>query len=163
MTPSDPKAPPATLTGAVITRFAIAAQQFQNAMERRLAPHGLTLVQLSVLSHMVRRQAAGARAQRITQIARAVDVNQPGVTKIMTKFEAAGWITFEEDPHDKRARAARATPAAQAHLAALMPQLFAELGAWLSDWPDEEKALFLRLLERLSGFFDDNRRLDAQG
>lgn len=144
----------------LLTRFGIAAQLFQTEMEKRLAPFGLTLAQLSVLSHLARRQGEGAPPQRVTQIARAVEVQQPAVTKMVAKFEGAGWVALIADPEDRRAKAVRITPQGLQHLGQLRRGLFPELGQWLAGWPAAQRARFTEDLRAFGGFFEAARNLD---
>jgi DNA-binding MarR family transcriptional regulator len=146
----------------LVTRFGIASQLYTGAIERRLAPHGLTFAQLSVLSHMARVGKGGAEALRVTQIAQAVEVNQPAVTKMLTKFEGAGWVAFQSSANDRRARAASITPAGLAHLAQVRQSLFPELGQFLATWAPEERERLIQDLQRLGSFLESQRGLDAR-
>ncbi len=145
-----------------MTRFGIASQLYTGALERRLAPHGLTLSQLSVLSHLARVSKGGQEALRVTQIAQAVEVNQPAVTKMLTKFEGAGWVAFKSSLNDRRARAASITPAGLSHLAQVRQTLFPELVQFLATWSPEERDRMIEGLQRLAGFLDSQRGLDAR-
>lgn len=148
---------------ALMVRFGIASQLYQGAMERRLAQHGVTLAQLSVLSHLARNQQRAIGPQRVTQIARAVEVNQPGVTKMLAKFESAGWVRFDTSTTDKRTRAASITPAGLAHLGAIRQGLFPELGQFLAEWPEETRKRFTQDLQYFGEFLDSHRSLDDNG
>lgn len=144
----------------LVTRFGIVSQMYSHGMEQRLARHGLTLAQLSVLSHLARVGKGGDEALRVTQIARAVEVNQPAVTKMLSKFEGAGWIRFKNATTDRRARAAIITPGGLAHLMQVRQSLFPELGQFLAGWTADDRKRFTQDLQRLGSFLESQRTLD---
>lgn len=140
----------------VMTRFSIASQLYQSRSETRLAPMGLTLSQLSVLTHLARRQAAC----RVTDIARAVEVGQPAVTKMLKKFEREGWIEPVHSDHDKRSKSVVITPRGGAHVLEVQKTLMPELGAFFAQWAPQDIAQFTDHLTRFGAFLDQNRLLD---
>ncbi|SPF81011.1 MarR family winged helix-turn-helix transcriptional regulator [Pseudoprimorskyibacter insulae] len=148
--------PPNPNVMAALTRFGIASDLFQSAMQVRLADHGLTTAQLSVLSHLARR----SEPQRVTDIAQAVGVGQPAVTKMMVKFEGAGWVHMVADAQDRRTRRAEATDQGRAFLMQVQRGLFPELGAFLAGWSPEDLQAFTEGLTRFGQFLDSNRRVD---
>lgn len=143
---------------ALMTRFGIASQMYQTVMEQQLAAHNLTVPQLSVLSHLVRSN----QAQRVTDIARAVDVGQPAVSKILAKFDSAGWIAFAASDADKRSKSAVATPLGAQSLMRIQTSLLPGLADHLQGWSDQERDAFASLLGRLCGFFQEQRRQTTQ-
>lgn len=150
------KNPPNPEVIALLTRFGIASNLFQSVMDKRLARVDLTLAQLSVLSHLVR---AGS-PRRVTDIARAVEVSQPAVTKILAKFEGLGLITFSGDKRDKRIKAAEATPAGAQHFIEVQRRTFPEMGAFLNGWSSQDRTQFTDYLMRLGAFLDQTRSED---
>lgn len=138
---------------ALLTRFAITSQLFQTQSEARLSKMGLTLSQMSVLSHLARRGGA----LRVTDIARAVEVGQPAVTKMLAKFEGAGWVRMVSHPEDRRSKMAEATPAGQQHLAEVQRSLFPDLMGFFIGWEDAEIQRFMADLSRFSAFLDARR------
>ena len=109
------------------TRLAITLDLYNSVLSERLRPFGLTRSQLSVMSHLARR----SEPQRVTDIARAVDVGQPAVTKMISKFENSGWVTLVDSQTDKRVKAAQMTPAGYQHLGQVQRQLLPELKPFL--------------------------------
>ncbi len=139
-----------------LTRFGIASQLFQSFLETRLAPHGLTPAQLNVLSHIARARAP----QRVTDIATAVQIGQPAATKILTKFEQAGWVVFIASSVDRRSKLAQITKAGGEHLINVQRSTMPDLGAFLTEWPTEDLHHLTQALTRLGQFLDDRRDLD---
>ena len=66
------------------TALSINTQLFSTRMGQMLDRFGLTEAQFSVLNHLARRMPEG---QSVTAIAAAVEVKQPAVSKMVTKFE----------------------------------------------------------------------------
>lgn len=137
-------------------RFGLASQLFQSLLDKRLAPMGLTSAQLSVLSHLARRGSA----QRVTDIAKTVQVGQPAVTKMLAKFETAGWITLVASAYDKRSRAAQITPKGGEHLVSVQKSLLPELGPYLMGWDKARLSQFTEDLFEFAGFLDGLGTLD---
>lgn len=144
----------------MMTWAAIATQLYGQAMEQRLAPHGLTSAQLSALSHLARRTHPPKPAQTVTAIARAVQVQQPAVTKMMAKFTENGWVTLEPDSADARKRQYRITGAGLSHLTEVQRGLFPGLAAQFADWSETDIARFTADLKRFAAVFESMRRLD---
>lgn len=147
--------------GEMMTWAAIATQLYGNALEQRLGAHGLTGAQLSVLSHLARHSHPTLPSQGVSAIARAVQVQQPAVTKMMTKFAREGWIRFETDPKDARKRNCRITAPGLDHLTRVQRALFPDLGQHFTDWTEADITRFTADLKRFAAVFDAMRRLDA--
>ena len=137
--------------GELMTRFGMAAQLFQTKLEAGLAPYGLTIPQMSVLSHLV----ALAQPLRVTEIARAVEVGQPAVTKMLTKFEHAGWVGFITSAEDRRSKAVVATDNGRKLLAEVQQSIFPTLGGFFSEWKSEDLANFSEYLKKVIQLMDD--------
>lgn len=142
----------------IMTRFGIASQLFQNMMETRLATFGLTVPQMSVLSHIVRL----SRPLRITDIARAVQVGQPAVTKMITKFENAGWVGFIANQNDRRSKVVQATDEGTAHLLHVQRSLMPTMGNFFAEWKSEDLDHFGEYLTKLGQFLDESRNQTNQ-
>ncbi len=137
------------------TWLSIVAQLFGSRMNVLLEPHGLTPGQFSILHHIARQRIAGG--MRVTDIAAAVEVGQPAVTKALAKFRNLGLIDLAGNPHDKRSRHVTPTPAAAELLDTIYrdigPDLFRTFGA--ID-PDEVRN-FATQLKKLGRWLDQNR------
>lgn len=134
----------------MIARFSAAIQRVQGEFERRLAHEGLTSAQLNVLSHLAQRGR-----QRVTDIAGAVNVGQPAVTKMLAKFEAAGWVIFKSSDEDRRSKLAHMTEDGLAHLQDVQKQLFDDLGEVLAHWSQADIEGFTEYLSRFDGIWEE--------
>lgn len=130
----------------LMMRFGIAAQHYNSLLEKRLAPHGLTPLQLSVLSHLTRHP----QPQPITEIASAVDAGQPAISKMVAKFATAGWVTQTADQNDKRIKHIKITPTGSQHLLQTQKNLMPDITAALQNWDDTEMAQFTADLKKFA-------------
>lgn len=147
------------LTGSLVaecsTWLTIVAKLFGTRMQVLLEPHDLTQGQFSILHHIAR-QPPGQGA-RISDIAAAVEVEQPAVTKTIAKFQIMGLVEIVASPKDKRAKLVTATPAAGQLLGKIYqdigPDLMKVFGAVNAD----EVEKFAVQLKQLGQWLDANR------
>lgn len=132
------------------TRLGIASDLYRNVIEKRLTAYDLTPAQLSALSHIARRGAP----QGVSDIARAIDVGQPAVTKMLNKFERAGWVTISGSKHDRRIKEAAITQDGGMHIGQVHRSLMPELPQLLEAWSAAELERFTQDLIDLSQFLD---------
>ena len=118
------------LMGECATWLAIVTQLYTARMNSLLAASGMTLAQFSILHHLANPRLAGG--SRISDIASAVEVGQPAVTKTIAKFQIRGLVELADDPQDKRARLVRPLPKAGQVVSeirfAMGPDLFSAFG-----------------------------------
>lgn len=147
------------ITGPVIaetaTWLSIVSQLFGNRMGALLKPHGLTLGQFSILHHVARPRLTGA--MRVSDIAAAVEVGQPAVTKALAKFQAMGLVEIEADQADRRARGVRPTPRAAELLDTVYRDIGPDLYRTFEVLGEEDIEAFARQLKRLGQWLDTNR------
>lgn len=152
-----PNAPPADppLAARFGQRLGIVSQLYTGFLSRLLEPHDLTWAQFALLLHLGRR---GAPA-RMSDMASAVDLTQPAVTKIVQKFAGLGWVEISRDAADQRNRPVRITPAGQARLIAVQrsfgPAFEALLEGWDADVLERLTADLARLSNRLELLRDE--------
>ncbi len=147
------------LTGAMVaectTWLSIVSQLFGNRMSILLKPHGLTLGQFSILHHITRQKIG--TGNRVSDIAAAVEVGQPAVTKALSKFRNMGLVAFGETLTDKRAKTVVALPAAGALLGTIYQDIGPELFRVFSVVDTEALEGFLSQLKVMGHWLDDNR------
>ena len=136
------------------TALGISSQLFSTRMAQVLDRFGLTVAQFSVLNHLARRIPEG---QSVTAIAAAVEVKQPAVSKMVTKFEGMGWARFDTITGDARAKQVLLTEAGSAHLMTVQRALLPDYTEMLEGWRDEEIEALTAQLFRLIGWMDRNR------
>lgn len=128
-------------------------QLYTSRMEILLAPEGLTLAQFSVLVHLSRQ----SRAQRISDITRAMGANQPAITKTISKFEGMGFVKTGSDSLDKRSRLVSLTEKGHATLGGIRAKLGTEPKAVFDGWKEKDIARLQKYLGRLAQWYDANR------
>lgn len=147
------------LTGALIaecsTWLSIVSKLFNTRMGVLLAPHQLTPSQFSILHHVTRQRLEGG--QSISQIAAAVEVEQPAVTKTMNKFQNMGLVKFDAHPSDKRSKIVRATSEADRLLEMIYQDIGPDLFKVFDSLNGSDIETFAAQLKTLGKWLDENR------
>jgi len=143
------------LVGETATWLSIVSQLFTTRMASLLEPHGLTPAQFNLLNHITRPDLR--TGTRISDIAAAVEVGQPAVTKAMAKFDNMGLIDLIEDKNDKRVRIVKARPDAQMLIGQIRQSIGPDLFTVFSAIDDTEIEGFVRNLKKLGVWLSDNR------
>jgi DNA-binding MarR family transcriptional regulator len=139
--------------GSVARNVGVLSQLYQSRMAVLLEPVGLTYNQLALLSHLT----AVGEPQPISAIAEAMEINQPGVTKIVKKLTDAGLLATEDSTHDRRVKLVSLTEAGYQQLGQSMQALGSDVAAWFADWSPDDVATLDRLLSELTSFLDRHR------
>ena len=135
--------------------LSILCQLFSSRMAALLEPHGLTPAQFGILNHIARPDLR--EGTRVSDIAKAVEVRQPAVTKTIAKFEEAGLVRLTPSAHDARAKLINITPEGGAHLIEVQKSIGPNLAGLFADIPAEDLAQFNRTAGKLIGWLDTNR------
>jgi len=147
------------LTGPLIaecsTWLSIVSKLFNTRMSVLLAPHQLTPSQFSILHHVTRQRLEGAHT--ISQIAAAVEVEQPAVTKTITKFQNMGLVEIEANSSDKRSKLVRATSKADGLLGTIYQEIGPDLFKVFDSLNGSDIATFAAQLKTLGQWLDKNR------
>lgn len=136
---------PPLASGDLGTLIGIATHMFHAQVARALAPHDLTWPQFSLLMHLSRKGGA----QRVSDLAAAVDLTQPAATKIVQKFTGLGWVAAEADRSDGRNRPIRLTATGHEVLTRVQTDLAPLMEALLDGWPAQDRADLGQVLGRL--------------
>ncbi|AKS45534.1 DNA-binding transcriptional regulator, MarR family [Octadecabacter temperatus] len=124
-------------------------------MATLLEPHGLTTGQFSILHHITRPAIGGG--SRVSEIAAAVEVEQPAVTKALAKFQNLGLVEIVSHKSDKRAKVVSATPAAGALLGRIYQDIGPDLQKVFGSIDEAELEAFAKTLKQLGQWLDANR------
>ena len=147
------------LTGPLVSECAtwlsIVSQLYGTRMDALLEPHGLTLGQFSILHHLLRQRSRGG--SRISDIAAAVEVGQPAVTKALAKFRNLRLVDVAENPTDRRSRIVTVRPEAVALLDNIHKDIGPELFRTFSAIDADEIERFSKALKQLGKWLDRNR------
>lgn len=149
------------LVAEIATWLSIVSQLYSTRMEALLRPHGLTLGQFSILHHIARQRIEGGN--RISDIAAAVEVQQPAVTKAVAKFSVMGLVEIEQDSSDKRARSVIARPEAAQLLDTIYKGIGPDLFGVFQSIDEDHRESFAEQLRHLGKWLDQNRITDTHG
>lgn len=110
--------------------------------------------QFALLNHFSHRPKEG---KKVTDIARAMQQPQPGITKTIAKMVTKEFLEERPNPDDGRSKILYLTPKGiKAHIGARQ-KLIEGMGNTFDDWSEEEKEILFKLLDRLKIHFDNNR------
>jgi DNA-binding MarR family transcriptional regulator len=136
------------------TFLGIVSQLYTTRMEQLLRHHQLTLSQLSLLSHLSRSEQ---REHTISELTAAMEINQPGVTKLVQRLEAQNLIAVQASPFDSRKKLVSITALGYETFQNTVLALAPDTTRWFADWDREECARFLQSLQKLAAWLDENR------
>lgn len=128
------------------------ADVLRRAATRMLEPHGVTLQQYNVLRIL---RGAGEAGLPTLAIGERLIEEAPGITRLLDRMEARGWVRRERRPGDRRQVICRSTRSGLELLARLDPLTGATNKSATA-------ALSKRELERLIGFLDRIREKQSQ-
>lgn len=109
-----------------------------------LEPHGITLPQYNVLRIL---RGAGDEGLPTLEVAQRLIERTPGITRMMDRLEAKGWVRRERCPDDRRQVLCYLTPAGETLLAELDSPMDRADEAALRSLSQEEQRELIRLLD----------------
>ena len=126
-----------------------AYRQLKVLKNRILEPHGLSMMQWSVLGFI---HDAGPTGVRITALAKSLDTTQAFITNTVNALEAKGLVVRTVDAHDKRASAVTLKPEHKQLVQKIEAAVRAELRKDLySRVTPEELKTYVNVLIKFSG------------
>lgn len=128
---------------ALVT-LTLTADVLRHALERALAPRGISPEQYNVLRIL---RGAGKAGHPTQEIARRMISRSPNVTRLIDKLVAAGLTRREQGTRDRRQALVRLTPVGRRRLAELDRLVEALLGR--VDLSDRDSTTLVRLLDRV--------------
>lgn len=153
---SDPEkdgpAPP--LAFRIVNWIGILDQLTSTEANRLLKPLGLGLPQFALLNHFSHRPD---QLRTVTDIARALQQPQPGVTKTVQKLVDKGWLSERANGHDGRSKLLVLTASGKAKHRAAIAALMPVVSRAFADWSARDQQTLFTLLDRLKVWFDRDR------
>lgn len=122
------------------------ASGVRRLLARVVEAEGLSFAQYNVLRIL---KGAGAEGLPTLAIRERLVEEAPGITRLVDKLEAAGYLRRERGMPDRRQVLCRLTPAGRALLARLDPQVDAADEAAMAGLDDGQLARLVRLLDAL--------------
>lgn len=148
----DGPAPP--LAFRIVNWIGILDQLTSTEANRQLKPLDLALPQFVLLNHFSHRPD---QARTVTDIARALQQPQPGVTKTVQKLVDKGWLGERANGRDGRSKLLVLTASGKAKHRAAIAALMPSLSRAFADWSACDQQTLFTLLDRLKVWFDRDR------
>lgn len=138
----------------IVTWIGIIEQLARTKASRELTDTGLPWNQFVLLNHFSHRPEEG---KTVTGVARAMQQQQPGITKTMKAMVEGGLLRIEPDSEDGRVKHHFMTPAGRARHAEAVKRLFPEIRHLFDGWTGSEMTDLFEQLDRLKIRLDNNR------
>jgi len=114
----------------------------------------LSTSEFSLLSHFSHKPE---RSWTISELANVMEMNQPGITKLVVNLTAKSALTSLVDEFDKRKRHLSITKQGLQLCNEVMLRLQPDISLCFSDWSDQELQQLLENNEKLMKWLDNNR------
>ncbi len=138
------------IAGNIATLLGITSHLYTARMNKLLSKYGFTLSQFSVLSHC-------DESWTISRLAEVMEINQPGITKIVQKLISEGFLNAKKDQSDSRRKHLVITPLGMEELQKIYKHLDADIEIWFAEWDLKSMELFSNQLQVLSTWLSQNR------
>ena len=130
-------------------------QQLMNTRMHKLFKNfTISTSEFSLLSHFSHKPA---RSWIISELVEVMEMNQPGITKLVASLIEKSALTAEVDEFDKRKRPLTITQQGLQLCAEVMQKLQPDVSRCFSDWQDQELQQMLKHSEKLMKWLDGNR------
>lgn len=138
--------------------YVIASTRLSEAFDRDLAPHGLSMADYEVLAHL---SEAPGRRMRMSELADISLISRSRLSHRMKVLEAAGWVTRETCPDDRRGSFAVMTKAGWEKIDTAAPDHVESVRRHLIDvLTPAEMAVVAEGFERLIGKLRSSQPMD---
>jgi DNA-binding MarR family transcriptional regulator len=127
---------------------------YSTRMTVLLHPKGFTLSQFALLNHLVR---SNKKTHSINELTEAMEINQPGVTKIVQKLHEADLVKVSISKDDSRKREVSLTERGREKVVEVGLEILPDVEGWFQDWKKQEVEQFMGYLGRLAYWLDKNR------
>lgn len=114
------------------------------ALDEHLRPFGFAMSHLPVLRALAQ---GGALSQK--ELARVARVEQQTMAELLTRMERAGLVEREQNPDDKRGTLTSLSRTARSRFPKAAEALHEGERRAMAGFSDDEKALFIRFLQRV--------------
>ena len=130
-------------------------QQLMTTRQNRLfAGRALSLSQFALLNHFTHEPE---RSWTVTELAEVMEMNQPGITKIVTQILDKGLLISTPDKTDKRKRYLNISRKGLALCDDTFQSLLPDISQVFSEWNESSLKQFHKQLEKLMFWLDTNR------
>jgi DNA-binding MarR family transcriptional regulator len=130
-------------------------QQLMNTRTHKLfKKFTISTSEFSLLSHFSHRPE---RSWTISELVEVMEMNQPGITKLVASLTEKSALSAEIDAFDKRKRHLTITKQGLQLCAESMDKLQPDISLCFADWQDKDLQQMLEHSEKLMKWLDENR------
>ncbi len=144
------------MANKILISLGIINQLTNTLLSKKLAKYGLNPSQFDLLTHLMRHSD---KPQTVSQLAQVMQMNQPGVTKVVNKLHQMKFINIEKGEHDGRKKWVSITPLGLTKVKEAYESLAPYLSKAFEEWDLEEMQLTNQKIDKLMLWLDDNREL----
>ncbi len=123
-------------------------------LTKKLAVHGLNPSQFDLLTHFMRHADT---PQTVSQLASVMQMNQPGITKVVNKLHEMGLLDIKKDAQDGRKKWVSINPAGLDKVTQAYQGFAPFMSQTFEDWDLEEMTQTLEKLDKLKHWLDNHR------
>lgn len=138
----------------ILTWIGIIEQLAATKAGRVLRDIDLSFPQFVMLSHFSHRPDEG---KTVTEVARALQQPQPGVTKTIAKLCEGGYLEAQPNPEDGRSKTLFLTPAGKRAFRRAVDLFAPVLEPVFRDWDRDDLDRLFADLDRIKIYLDENR------
>ena len=130
----------------ILIWLGVAEQRLATRVNRALKGTDLPFAQFAILNHLA---SLPEGAWTVMALAAALETGQPGVSKILRRLTAKGYVRVDPDPADRRSKHHRLTKAGKAVHREAFRRITPQADDTFSGWQDGDIDALHRLLYRL--------------
>jgi len=130
-------------------------EQLKGTREEKLFSHlEISSSQFAVLNHFTHDPK---RAWTVTQLRKVMEMNQPGITKVVQRLVEHKLLATTTDKKDARRKQLKITSKGLKYCEHTARLLMPDIHQVMGHWQDDELADFSKHLEKLKCWLDENR------
>lgn len=123
-------------------------------LSKALTPHGINQSQFNLLNHFSRHPD---KEQTISQLAEVMQMNQPGITKVVNKLSEMDLIEIRKDAHDGRKKWISINQQGLNKVQSAFFSFLPTVDQCFEQWDDRQLEEMLEHSQRLQNWLDNNR------
>ncbi|HDY7895441.1 TPA: winged helix-turn-helix transcriptional regulator [Vibrio vulnificus] len=123
-------------------------------LNKALAPHRINQSQFNLLNHFARHPD---KEQTISQLAEVMQMNQPGITKVVNKLSEMNLIEIRKDEQDGRKKWIRINHQGLDRVQSAFMSFLPTVDQCFEQWDEKQLEQMLEHSQRLQNWLDNNR------
>jgi len=123
-------------------------------LSKALTPHGINQSQFNLLNHFSRHPD---KEQTISQLAEVMQMNQPGITKVVNKLSEMDLIEIRKDANDGRKKWISINQQGLNKVQSAFFSFLPTVDQCFEQWDDNQLEEMLEHSQRLQNWLDNNR------